>query len=496
MNTPVGRSFMGSRSYSIMIGIFVLAVVALALPTFSVESSAPATKNTSTDYLAAAKTMRFAVGNWTPVPALVGETVELFAADCATPKTAFTLGETVCAKTDGVDLTVPANHYMNWTDSSLNETNGGTTTQNRQYFLFVPPSADTWKATIGRVTPADSSIIGDPPTFTVSNGPGISTYSATCTTPQTTFTLGQTVCAIAKATGGAAARRRVAWIDPSGNARQVDDITTDPESFSFPIPLTQTSLVGGETVDNRGNWKVNIISSRSSVVATTTFVVTDATAPSADVSAVKFSESSSASAGSNTKFFISVYNNGPDSAANVVLSDPLPTNTTYYSLTQPSGPTFNCTTPNIGSTGAINCTLASLPRNTTAQFELTVQIDSGAPTNSVITNTATVSSDADDNSENDSSSASVTVAGGGGGGETCTVGCPDDIQTPANTVDQTITPARSSLSPPTVSSVWQHHRRSLQRVLLPEEHGRDRTSETGDVCRFTVTLPGRPRSND
>src|SRR6185369_15291504 len=116
-------------------------------------------------------------------PSLAGETVELFAADCTTPKTAFTLGETVCAKTDGVDLTVPGNHYMNWIDSQLNQTNGGTITQNPQFFLFVPPAADTWKATIGPVAPADSSIIGNPPLFTVSTAPGISTYTPDCVTP-------------------------------------------------------------------------------------------------------------------------------------------------------------------------------------------------------------------------------------------------------------------------------------------------------------------------
>ena len=80
-----------------------------------------------------------------------------------TPKTEFNLGESVCAKTDGIDLSVPNNHYINWIDSQLNQTNGGTITQNPQYFLFVPPTTGTWKATVGRVNPADSSIIGNPP---------------------------------------------------------------------------------------------------------------------------------------------------------------------------------------------------------------------------------------------------------------------------------------------------------------------------------------------
>jgi uncharacterized repeat protein (TIGR01451 family) len=428
-----------------------------------------------------------------PSMALAGETVELFASDCTTPKTAFSLGETVCAKTDGVDVTTnPGNFYMNWIDSQLNQTNGGTITQNPQFFLFVPPAADTWKATIGRVAPADSSIVGNPPIFTVSNGPGISTYTPDCLTPKTSFVLGNTVCATAAATGGAAARRRVVWIDPSGNARQVDDITSDPQSFSFGIPLTQTSVVGDQTVDNRGKWKANIISSRASLIATTTFVVTDPVNPSADLSAVKFSESSTVSAGSNTKFFISVYNNGPDAAVNAALSDPLPANTTFYSITQPSGSSFTCTTPNIGSAGTVNCTTASLPRDTTAQFELTVQVDTGAPTNSVITNTATVSSGtADANSDNDSSSASVTVSGGGGGGEECTVACPDDIQTPANTTDGGGNPgAIVHFSPPSgneeCGTITVDH---CNDCFFPQgDTVVTATSSTGETCSFTVTV--------
>ncbi len=427
-----------------------------------------------------------------PSMALAGETVELFASDCTAPKTAFSLGETVCAKTNGVDVTTnPGNFYMNWVDSSLNQTNGGTITQNPQFFLFVPPSAGTWKATIGSVSPADSSIIGNPPLFTVSSSPGISTYTPDCLTPKTAFVLGNTVCATAVGTGGAAARRRVIWIGPAGNVRQVNDITTDPQSFSFSIPATQTSIVGGEIVDNRGNWKVNIVSVRSSVVATTSFVVTDPAAPTADLSAVKFSESSSVSAGSNTKFFISVYNNGPNAAVNAVLSDPLPANTTFYSITQPSGPSFTCTTPNIGSAGTVNCTITSLPRDTTAQFELTVQVSSGASTNSVITNTATVSSDDDDNSDNDSSSASVTVSGGGGGSDTCTVACRNDIETPSNTTDGSGNPgAVVHFSPPSgneeCGNITVDH---CNDCFFPQGSTVvTATAETGESCSFTVTI--------
>jgi uncharacterized repeat protein (TIGR01451 family) len=420
-------------------------------------------------------------------PMLQSETVEIFAADCSTPKTTFALGETVCAKTNGVDVTTsPGNYYMNWIDSQLNQTNGGTITQNPQFFLFVPPTAGTWKATIGRVNPADSSIIGNPPLFTVSsNSPGISTFTQDCLTPKTAFTLNQIVCATA--IGGIAAPRRLVWIDPSGNARQVDTITSDPQSFQFTIPATQTSLVGNDTVDNRGNWKVNMISSRGSLVATTTFVVTDPTAPTADLQVLKSAASSSVSAGSNGSFLIQVFNNGPNAAANVSLADTLPANTTFVSIVQSSGPTFSCT-----GTGTVTCTITSLPANERAQFELAFQVNTGTATNTVITNTATVSSDtADPDANTNSSSASVTVSSGGGGGGTCSVGCPDDIQTPANTVDENNNSgAIVHFSPPSgnlaCGTITVDH---CNDCFFPEGSTVvTGTAETGDSCSFTVTI--------
>jgi uncharacterized repeat protein (TIGR01451 family) len=495
-NTPHPR-FLSRNYFSILICVSLLVVAAFASPFYSVRSSSaiipPQPRaNTSQTSIQAAKFVKAA--GWSTTSAVFSETIELFAADCSTPKLSFSLGETVCAKTDGVDVTTnPGNYYMNWIDSQLNQTNGGTITQNPQFFLFVPPTAGTWKATIGRVSPADSSIIGNPPIFTVSaNLPGVSTFTPDCVTAKTTFTLGETVCATAQATGGAAARRRVVWIDPSGNARQVNDITADPESFSFDIPQTQTSVVGGETVENRGKWKVNVISSRGSAVATTTFVVTDPAAPAADVQTLKSAESSTVSAGSNASFLIYVYNNGPDAAANVVLSDPLPANTTFYSIVQLSGPTFNCTSPNIGSAGTVSCTLASLARDASAQFQLTVQVDTGTPANTVIVNTASSSSDtADPNSNNDSGSASVSVSANGGGGGTCSLACSDDITTPANTVDQNNNSgAIVHFAPPSgneeCGTITVDH---CNDCFFPEGSTVvTASSSSGDSCSFTVTV--------
>src|ERR1044072_1451078 len=53
------------------------------------------------------------------------ETIDTFAADCTTPKSSFVLGETVCAKTDSVDLNFPGGRWVHWLRSDLSIAFGG-----------------------------------------------------------------------------------------------------------------------------------------------------------------------------------------------------------------------------------------------------------------------------------------------------------------------------------------------------------------------------------
>ena len=203
MKTPVRRRPTIVRLYPVLIGLMVLIAAVLMAPAHSADSRRlrSGKENVTTKNLKTTKgdlANRFRHPKWISavnLPAMAGETVELFAQDCSTPLTDMNLGEIVCAKTDGVDLTIPNNHYIVYTDSQLNETNGGKITQNPQFFYFTPPTTGVWKANIGRVAPPEWSIIGNPPLFTVNEGVGVATYAANCTTPQSTFTLGDVVCA-------------------------------------------------------------------------------------------------------------------------------------------------------------------------------------------------------------------------------------------------------------------------------------------------------------
>ena len=351
------------------------------------------------------------------------ETITTFAADCTTPKTSFILGETVCAQTEFVTET---NRFVNFCANCPTIDYGGPgitdiTTNQPQNFLYTPNVTGTWKATIA--DPSDSSII--PTVFTVTSP--ISTYAPDCVTAKSSFNLGDVVCAKVSNIN-LAFSRRFSWVDPAGYARQVTPITTSNQTDSYTLPATQTSFVGVFVVDNRGTWKVNVISSRNSVVFSHAFLVKGAT-PTADLSLVKSINGGNPDTGTNFSYNVAIKNAGPSDATNVVFTDPTPANATFVAANQISGPVFNCT----GSSTVV-CTRASFAAGDTTVLRLTYTAGAAG---SSITNVASVSSDTAElnNGDNSASSGAVTVGSGSGGGVTCSISCPEDIVTQSNTID-------------------------------------------------------------
>jgi uncharacterized repeat protein (TIGR01451 family) len=135
---------------------------------------------------------------------------------------------------------------------------------------------------------------------------------------------------------------------------------------------------------------------------------TSATATAnADISVIK-SGPATAVGGDNITYTLTVSNAGPASAAAVALNDTLPPFATFVSLTQNSGPTFNCVTPAVGSSGTVTCTAATLAPGASANFSLVVAFELAAT--GPISNTATVSSTtADAAPGNNSSTTSLTA---------------------------------------------------------------------------------------
>jgi uncharacterized repeat protein (TIGR01451 family) len=131
--------------------------------------------------------------------------------------------------------------------------------------------------------------------------------------------------------------------------------------------------------------------------------------PTADLSVTKTVTTTPVIADTNETYILTISNNGPFDAQNVILTDAIPANTTFISLVQNTGPTFTCTSPPVGETGTVSCSLATLTVGTSASFTMVVRM---SPVDvSSITNTVSVnSSDIDPNAANNRATATSVVS--------------------------------------------------------------------------------------
>jgi len=106
-------------------------------------------------------------------------------------------------------------------------------------------------------------------------------------------------------------------------------------------------------------------------------------------------------AGNELTYNITVRNGGPEGANAVTMTTAVPTNTTFVSLTRPSG--WVCTTPIVGDTGPISCLFATLGVSVSANFQLKVLVPGSLAGGETILNTGNVTTTSfDPNSANDS----------------------------------------------------------------------------------------------
>jgi uncharacterized repeat protein (TIGR01451 family) len=159
------------------------------------------------------------------------------------------------------------------------------------------------------------------------------------------------------------------------------------------ITLTNTAFVVASTPDPT---PANNTSSATSTVSP---------APGgADLSVVKTAPATVAS-GSNMTYNISVHNGGPLAATGVIVSDAIPTGTTFVSC----APVGFCTGPAVGTNGTVTFNLGTLANGTTVLASIVVNVTASA--GSTLVNTALTSSAVTDpNPANNSSTAVTTVA--------------------------------------------------------------------------------------
>ncbi|WP_425508349.1 DUF11 domain-containing protein [Tahibacter amnicola] len=127
---------------------------------------------------------------------------------------------------------------------------------------------------------------------------------------------------------------------------------------------------------------------------------------SADLSVTNSPSTSNAINGQPITYTITVTNAGTSNAANVTLSNPIPSGTTFTSLSSPGG--WSCTTPAAGATGTVSCTLASLAPGM-AVFSLTVTVDNGLPPSTIVDVATVTSTTTDPNTGNESATAMTST---------------------------------------------------------------------------------------
>src|SRR5207249_4680277 len=126
----------------------------------------------------------------------------------------------------------------------------------------------------------------------------------------------------------------------------------------------------------------------------------------ADLAVTKTSPAN-ATAGTNLTYTVTVTNNGPSDAQSVSLTDTLPAGETFASQSQTAGPTFT-----LNRTGnAITDTISTLAAGASATFTFVATVNANVPNNTMLSNTATVSSSTSDpNAANNSATATTTVS--------------------------------------------------------------------------------------
>ena len=262
----------------------------------------------------------------------------------------------------------------------------------------------------------------------------VTVYESNCTTPKSVpveAALGDQICI--KVTnapfGGPSVLRRLVVANPLNFVAAQTDITSGAQTALFTFPTNPTT--GG--LDNRGPWTIGTVDPNdASLVRSVIVHVHDPAQTVADLTISKIQLGTGSVAGTDVTFQLYIWNRGPDSATNVHFSDNTLPNTTFVSLTQNSGPTFNCTTPTVGSPGTSTCTrgttMAPLTfnRGDVASFTAVYHVNTSVGNGADLTDTATVASDTFDQSSS-SNSSNVTTSASNPTPPNCTITCPNNI---------------------------------------------------------------------
>jgi uncharacterized repeat protein (TIGR01451 family) len=179
---------------------------------------------------------------------------------------------------------------------------------------------------------------------------------------------------------------------PPGSTATITAVYTVLAGTAAGTIITDTATAGSVTHDTNLNDN------------TATVTIGVAVAGQADLSVTNAGSPNPVNAGQNITYSQTVANGGPASASAITLTETLPANTAFVSLTGPAGWTCTAVAP-------YTCTIATLAANASANFTFVVKVNTTVASGSTITDTASVAgTTVDPNPGNNSALASVQVA--------------------------------------------------------------------------------------
>ena len=265
----------------------------------------------------------------------------------------------------------------------------------------VPAGAATADLSVSKVDSPDPVVAGSNITYTINvtnAGPGAaSSVSLSDTTP-----VGTTFVSVTPGAG---------WTCPPlpvGGTGTL--VCTNP---SVPVGTSTITLVlnvaaatpNGTIITNTAS----VTSPDDAVTANNSATAATTVSSGANLLVLKSDSPDPVAVGGNITYALTVRNDGPLTATSVTLSDVIPANTTFVSVTAAAG--WSCPPLLVGGTGTQTCTVATLAALSSASFTLVVKVNPGTASGTVITNTATVSSATTDPNSANNTATTTTVVG-------------------------------------------------------------------------------------
>src|SRR5947208_4972380 len=166
------------------------------------------------------------------------------------------------------------------------------------------------------------------------------------------------------------------------------NLTVQLQNFSLVVKVN-SGTAPGSTISNTATVSSDTPDSNSANNSSTTNTNVVA-AGSADLAITKSDSPDPVGIGKDLSYTIVVTNNGPAAAANLSVTDSLPSQVTFRSLGGPPAG-WTCITPSVGANGSITCTAPSLAAGSTATLPLVVRVNTSVTDGTTISNTANVS---------------------------------------------------------------------------------------------------------